>query len=242
MSSKNFILRISLLSDMVPGSQQGFGALIDTDVVYDDYGLPYIPARRVKGCLREATENMLDSFKACKMPDNSDFFGLNPRVAFEKIFGLSGNDEAQEVSTGKVHFGNLYLPGYKILQSNIEALRREKRIGQFFQGSQPVAECYTGIRQQTRIDSKGVADKGSLRSIRYVKNFGPDGNPLVFEGLIDFSDDASGLNDWLSIFCAAFRFMGAMRNRGFGEINCALFREGKNQTEEAMRKFREVWK
>jgi CRISPR-associated protein Csx10 len=248
MSSKSFILRISLLSDMVPGSQQGFGSLIDTDVVYDDYGLPYIPARRVKGCLREAAEIMLDSLKACGMSGVAAIFGLEPALAFEKIFGLSGNDD-NEVSAGMVHFGNLYLPDYKILRANIEDLRKSKalEIAELFQGAQAVVDCYMGVRQQTRIDSKGVAARGSLRSIRYVKQFGPDGKPLVFNGLVDFFGDTPGLSDWLAAFCAAFRFMGAMRNRGFGEINCALFlleenRTEKNQTEEAMRKLGEEWK
>lgn len=44
-----FTFNLELLSDTLIGSGEGWGATIDTDVVFDDFGLPYIPARRVKG-------------------------------------------------------------------------------------------------------------------------------------------------------------------------------------------------
>lgn len=50
----SFELRITLKSDLCSGSGDGFSSGIDQDVCYDAQGLPYIPARRIKGCLREA--------------------------------------------------------------------------------------------------------------------------------------------------------------------------------------------
>jgi len=46
-------ITLKLCSDLCPASGAGFGSVIDTDVCYDALGFPYIPSRRLKGCLRE---------------------------------------------------------------------------------------------------------------------------------------------------------------------------------------------
>ena len=51
-------INIELCSDLCPASGAGFGSVIDTDVCYDALGIPYIPSRRLKGCLREAAEDI----------------------------------------------------------------------------------------------------------------------------------------------------------------------------------------
>jgi CRISPR-associated protein Csx10 len=51
-------ITLTLYSDLCPASGAGFGSVIDTDVCYNDKGFPYIPARRLKGCLREAAEDI----------------------------------------------------------------------------------------------------------------------------------------------------------------------------------------
>ena len=47
-------LIIELLSDMCTTSGDGHNSTVDMDVVYDIHGIPYIPAKRIKGCIREA--------------------------------------------------------------------------------------------------------------------------------------------------------------------------------------------
>lgn len=51
-------LIIELLSDCLPGSGAGNGSYIDTDCVFDAYGFPFIPSKRIKGCLRETAEKL----------------------------------------------------------------------------------------------------------------------------------------------------------------------------------------
>ena len=53
-------ITIELLSDICIGSGESYNSVIDTDVTYDDYGLPYIPAKRIKGCIREAGLELKD--------------------------------------------------------------------------------------------------------------------------------------------------------------------------------------
>ena len=54
MSRKKGKICIQLISDLVPGSGQGWANIIDSDIVYDQYGFPYIPARRIKGLIKES--------------------------------------------------------------------------------------------------------------------------------------------------------------------------------------------
>lgn len=49
-------IKIELMSDLCAGSGYSFAGVIDSDVSYDEYGLPFLPARRLKGCMREAAE------------------------------------------------------------------------------------------------------------------------------------------------------------------------------------------
>ena len=39
-------IRIELLSDLCTYSGETYNSLVDMDVIYDEYGIPYIPAKR----------------------------------------------------------------------------------------------------------------------------------------------------------------------------------------------------
>lgn len=53
-------ITIRLLSDLSTTAGETYNSLVDTDVVYDKYGIPYIPAKRIKGCIREAALEMCE--------------------------------------------------------------------------------------------------------------------------------------------------------------------------------------
>ena len=44
-------ITIKLLSDLCTASGETHNSMVDTDIVYDEYGIPYIPAKRIKGCI-----------------------------------------------------------------------------------------------------------------------------------------------------------------------------------------------
>lgn len=90
------ILKITLMSDLCAAVGKNYAALIDTDTALDELGLPYIPSKRLKGCLREVAE----------------FVGL-AEEKIDSIFGISGNDVS----------GTLFLTDAKI--ENYEAFRSE---------------------------------------------------------------------------------------------------------------------
>ena len=53
-------IRIELLSDMCVSDGGIYNSAIDTDICYDSYGFPYIPGKRLKGCLRECAQELKD--------------------------------------------------------------------------------------------------------------------------------------------------------------------------------------
>ena len=46
-------IRIELLSDLCVSDGGVYNSALDTELCYDSYGFPFIPAKRLKGCLRE---------------------------------------------------------------------------------------------------------------------------------------------------------------------------------------------
>lgn len=138
------ILRITLLSDTCTSNGGIHNAAVDTEVVYDDYGLPYIPGRRIKGCLRE-----------CALEIN-DWGGTIP---VGRLFGEKGNQR------GLFTIRNAYIAEREQMVS--ELLGAE---GSLLANPQNVLESYTMLRSQTAICSAtGVARHNSLRTMRVVR-------------------------------------------------------------------------
>lgn len=192
---KNLTIKIKLLSDALIGSGEGFGAIIDADIVFDDLGIPYIPARRIKGCLRESAEEVSEMLKTSDITIKSvsDVFGTG-----EKLSSFT--------------FNNLTIEGYE---------ENRQWLGYFIEeykniiSRDAILDTFTMIRHQTAIDEDGVAREHSLRTIRVLKK------GEVFSGDIKAEDgDAIKL---LSFACLNLRRLGTKRNRGFGEIECKLF-------------------
>lgn len=82
---------IEFFSNWHCGSGLSAGADVDTLVIKDKNGLPYIPGRTVKGLLRDA---------ATILSADEDTIGA--------IFGISGDKEDHK--TGCAFFGNAFLP------------------------------------------------------------------------------------------------------------------------------------
>ena len=72
---------VELKSDLMTGSGSGFAGVVDSDIEYELYGLPFIPAKRLKGCLRECAEEIKDS--------DSKY-----QAAFDKLFGKPGRERS----------------------------------------------------------------------------------------------------------------------------------------------------
>lgn len=192
----NGILEITLKSDLCAGSGYSYAGMIDTDAVYDSCGLPYIPARRLKGCLREA---------ACLIHTDDR--------KIETLFGVSGNDHS-----GSLKIGNAVLKNYSVLAKSIRAGIKQNRMTVY-----EVLDEFTSVRAATRIDRRtNTAEDNSLRYIRVVNHYSPlDGKEMVFEAPVSFSGDAV---TFIRI-AKALRSIGMNRNRGLGAVGCRFIRK-----------------
>lgn len=138
-------ITIKLLSDLCTCSGETYNSMVDMDVVYDEYGVPYIPAKRIKGCIREAALEMVE-------------LGIIQSEQYEKVFGKEGN------KSSAFTISNAYVEDYDI---TINALKACKDKG--LASQQNVLSQYTSIRTQTAVDLEtGVADENSLRTLRVV--------------------------------------------------------------------------
>jgi CRISPR-associated protein Csx10 len=197
---KTLTIEIKLLSNTLIGSGEGFGAIIDTDIVFDETGIPYIPARRIKGCLRDSAMDVKDMFQIAKIN-----FPLN----IEDTFGRVGDEK--ECS---IYFSNLVIKDYEINKKWLNYFTGDDVYGILFT-KENISAFFTDIRQQTSIDKNGVAKETSLRTSRFIKK------GHKFYGELHVEDDIN--IDTLALACMNLRHIGTKRNRGLGEVECKLF-------------------
>lgn len=193
-------LVIDLKSDLITGSGEGWSNIIDTDVVHDQYGFPYIPARRVKGLLKEAALEL-----KC--------FGI---VDESKIYEIFGNEEKEGH-----HFVlyNAFLPYYDDMKNEI--INMDEKYKPYLY-PESVLNKFTSVRYQTAIaledneekqQFKGVALANSLRSSRAIDK----GNK--FYAYIEFEEDDKEI---IEKCLKMVHHMGINRTRGFGEVDLYL--------------------
>lgn len=133
-------LCIKLLSDLCVSDGGVYNSALDTDICQDEYGIPYIPAKRLRGCLREAAIELND---------------WNEDIDPDALFGKEGNNIA------KVFIGNAYPENYKFMIGAIKGVKNK------IYHKQNILSHFSYIRTQTAINyNTGVADDTSLRTMR----------------------------------------------------------------------------
>lgn len=201
MSKMQACLKIELRSDLCAGSGYSYAGVIDSDVAYDDYGIPFVPARRLKGCMREAAELVCPS-------------------EAEVIFGKGGDDSVKGIV-----LGNACIENYHEFIKELRGLSNQTGGVKSYLTSQNILDMYTSIRAQTSIDSStGTAKNNCLRFVRVVNQY----NPLNPEENLCFYADIEYEDIWgeqIRRILKATRNMGMNRNRGLGSIRCTLINE-----------------
>lgn len=186
-------LRIELLSDLCVADGSGYNSSVDVDVCQDAYGLPYIPAKRLKGCLRECAQEI------------NDWGG---EIPVSSLFGEEGDRK------GVCSIRNAYLEERdhylnEIVQGKGYALCHPQNI----------LNNFTYIRNQTAMDyESGTAKKQSLRSIRAVQK----GLVFIADVEWHDRDSMEKYKDCLQDCCAVFKHMGLSRTRGFGNVRVSM--------------------
>lgn len=165
-------IRIELLSDLCVSDGSIYNSSIDTDVCKDEYGFPYIPAKRIRGCLREC---------ALELDDWGE--SIDPDTLFGK--------EGAAANQSSVRIGNAELENIKSLHE--QAIRYH---GSLIMHPQNILNHYSYLKTQTSVDYEtGVADDASLRTMRVVRK----GLVFIADVKLNSDDLYPKLNDCCSI-------------------------------------------
>ncbi len=167
---------------------------VDADIQHDEYGLPFIGGKRLKGLLRESCDQVVCALRESKWREIGD-----------SLFGTPGSNASTtilSISNGELHGS--------IRNAVVSASKRS---------TNPVSpslvlSSLTEIRHNTRIDyGKGVAADTSLRDTRALIP------GLSFHVPITWTHDP--LPDETALFAATVINMkrgGLKRNRGMGRM------------------------
>lgn len=202
MDGRNYELVITLKSDLCLGSGYSYAGIIDSDICYDAYGIPYIAAKRMKGCLREAAE--LIGFSAEER---------------NQIFGRGGEDGINGIC-----IGNGYIEDYAHILSDCQTLEGDQRR---YITTQGILAQFTTVKAQTKINDYGAAEDNGLRFTRIVNHYSslkPNKEmrfyvPVTLPGNLS-EEKAKELSEKIEKIAKALRNIGMNRNRGLGSVRC----------------------
>ncbi len=114
---------MTLKSDAIPGSGNSLAGIIDRDINYDKYGLPFIPAKRIKGILRESAEDL----------------GIDEN----DLFGVEGSPEGSSFI-----IDNGYVKNYESYKKFLSS-----KVNKDFLSQQATLDYFTYTRSQTTIEN-----------------------------------------------------------------------------------------
>ncbi len=184
-------LKMTLLTDTIFGNGISVPGGEDSSVLTDSEGFPYYKGGSFKGIFREELENYI----AWQEED----FSINLK---EKL-GVSGSD----TDKNKLRFYDFSI------SENVKNIVREtiQESKDDFQerSREEILDMFTYIRTFTKIGDDGMVSEGSLRSYRCIRE------GITFFGEMDCEEDDVL---WVKEIVGLIKFIGTMRNRGFGKV------------------------
>lgn len=191
-------LEIQLLSDLCISDGGVYNSMVDTDCCHNEIGFPFIPAKRIKGCLRECALELND-------------WGKN--IPVRELFGEGERpEEGTGVKRAAVRISDAYLQDYSSMVEEVAAHQNH-----LLYHPQHILNRFTSLRTQTAISlTTGVADPHSLRTIRVINK------GLTFLAEVEMP---SVYYSHLADCCAVLTGMGIARTRGFGEVLVSIIPE-----------------
>lgn len=201
-------LRIELLSPLTSGSGLNRPGVVDREVAHDAVGLPLIPARRLKGLLRDGYRLLAET-------------GVVTLADAGVIFGRTG-----AVAGGAIRLQSARLQDAAGLTAWLEAVQQDEELRTRVRTGQ-VLEVYSEIRKQTAVERvTGSAREDTLRFTRTLK---PGLRFVAGIAGLDASQTRT-----VALAAAAVQQMGVSRNRGLGDVRCEVWQDGQNLTQLAL--------
>lgn len=193
-------LQIELLSDTTFSRGEGTAGVVDTEIEYDAYGMPFIGGKTVRGLLRDSWLSMSTHF-----PHLHD--------AAVRVLGHSHNTSLYE--TCRLRIGDAVLP--EPIQQTIRTAvdRKQNPLT-----PDSVLSAFTTIRYQTAEDRQtGAPETTTLRSSRVVLRGFLFQSPLSWlEGYQPKTEDQK----LLALCSLSTRHGGLLRNRGRGHLRITM--------------------
>ena len=196
------ILRIDLETDATFGRGDGLAGVVDQEVEHDEFGLPFLRGRTLKGLLVEECANLVYALEV-RRPELAERYA----AAANRLFGRPGGglDDA-----GLLRMGQARLPAD--LRRAIRASVKAKELSPM-----DVLESLTDIRRQTAMDETGKPDEHTLRGTRVILR----DTPLLAHLSFATTPDPIVLG-LLAACVSALRRAGTSRTRGRGRLRATL--------------------
>jgi hypothetical protein len=220
---KDYVLKLTLLSDATFGRGDGVAGLVDVEVQHDRAGLPYLGGRALKGLLGAECDDILFSLSKAlpAQPERKRW-----QRAATRLFGQSG---ARLEGEALMRVGPAQLPQdlRTVLARDVEkeTLTRAE-----------ILDMLTALRRQTAMDETGAPRKETLRTLRVILR------GITFAAQLTFTQDPTA--DDLALLAAtvkALRRVGTGRNRGRGRVRAELLTStGETVTDAHLADFRKA--
>lgn len=222
-----YYLKISLVSDICMGNGESKGNAVDRDICTTKEGIPYIPARRIKGCLRQTAEFLK-----------------------EKGYPVATEKTIKELFGDKYDFdGNIVIDDANIsnmpeLKAAIENLLKEpsKEYLRHIVIPENMKRIYTSVRGQTSLKD-GVKVDNSLRFTRVLMKHNMvfnENEPVSFMAPVYLNNEDDKQLELLKSCCKGTRHLGTGRNRGLGNVSISLCEADSQKQEVKIPDFKPV--
>ncbi len=211
-------LKLTLVSDTTFGRGDGVAGLVDTEVQYNEYGLPYLNGKTLKGLLGAECAEILFALEKSGAANLAIW-----KEAGKFLFGEPGSlvDATARMKVSHAQLPNdlqaMIAADFKELANSYPDEATRKR--QWSLKRTENLEALTALRRQTAMDAKtGAPLRNSLRTMRVILR------DTCFVAQLDFDPPLKDYPKWLLAACAkSFRRAGTGRHRGRGRLKVKLY-------------------
>ena len=208
--SLNYWLTLKLKSDTLLGRGDGIAGMLNAEVQHDDYGLPYLSGKTLKGLLTASCGEIMFALQQCGQ--EADWL-----VPAQHLFGGPGGIELDARSW--LHVGDAVLPGdlRAAIIDDIEQSKKKTPTERITR--QTILDSLTTLRRQTAMNPQtGAPLKEALRTSRVIIR------GLEFSAHLLFLQKPTEREIQLLAACIkGLRRVGTNRNRGLGCVVCELY-------------------
>ncbi len=181
---------MELKSDTIFGNGMSIPGDADIAVLCDEHGFPYYKGGTFKGVFREELTRYL-------------FWNGKEKSEIEKtLTSLLGEEGADITDAGKMVFSDMVIP---------EEVKKAV-LAETGDDAETVTEAFTSVRMFTKVDSDGMTENGTLRMARCVNK------GICFSSEIILPPMDKGLVVLVREAIESVKWIGTMRNRGFGRV------------------------